>query len=490
MINKENMKKPQRDLFDFLENIIKKKYNNLVLECFLKFSNKTIFEKTMKRIFKGQDEFDCDEYSLNLKKIEFIISELQKLKKKKKKKTEKKLKKVGEKCTKDEECKGKGCCDKGKCEKGNKKVCKNKGKPEKKKPMKKNKLTEEDCKQWEKNKKKIKNDKIINIKNGKPIKYTKKNGDLTKKVNDIDKECEKIMKKSHYKSQIPKKKSPHLKKTPILIYEELYDDEEECKKDDHCKSKCCKDNKCVNNEICKVEKKIIYFIKNLTNKVGKINDEQIQIRYLKLEVKINKYYKNEIPREVENHLKLLKEKILNDPTPSPESSSSNKYIKLLDSYEAGNLNEYILEKIIKKYKIEIDISDQYEDTDDEEPNIYEKMIAISENKKAFNDKKIQNIINKNINNSNTFEEEIREKNKSLTPSVKSLTPSVKSLTPSVKSLTPSKNKLSEKSYKKISNDLKNNKLNQKDMDKILKNLNLKTQKEYLKDLILIGLNKI
>jgi len=46
----------------------------------------------------------------------------------------------------------------------------------------------------------------------------------------------------------------------------------------------------------------------------------------------------------------------------------------------------------------------------------------------------------------------------------------------------SKNVDLEKSYKKISNDLKNNKLNQKDMDKILKNLNLKTQKEYLKDL--------
>ena len=58
MINKENMKKSQKDLFDFLENIIKKKYNDLVLECFLKFENRTVFEKTMRRILKGKDEFD------------------------------------------------------------------------------------------------------------------------------------------------------------------------------------------------------------------------------------------------------------------------------------------------------------------------------------------------------------------------------------------------------------------------------------------------
>ena len=57
MINKENMKKSQKDLFDFLENIIKKKYNDLVLECFLKFENRTVFEKTMRRILKGKDEF-------------------------------------------------------------------------------------------------------------------------------------------------------------------------------------------------------------------------------------------------------------------------------------------------------------------------------------------------------------------------------------------------------------------------------------------------
>lgn len=93
MINKENMKKSQKDLFDFLENIIKKKYNDLVLECFLKFENRTVFEKTMRRILKGKDEFDCEEYKINLEQLEFIITELQKLKKKKRKKLKKKLKK-------------------------------------------------------------------------------------------------------------------------------------------------------------------------------------------------------------------------------------------------------------------------------------------------------------------------------------------------------------------------------------------------------------
>ena len=103
MINRENMKKPQRDLFDFLENIIKKKYNDLDLECFLKFKNKTVFEKTMKRILKGKDEFDCEEYKINLEQLEFIIAELQKLKKKMKKKIKKKQKKKKKKKRKKKE---------------------------------------------------------------------------------------------------------------------------------------------------------------------------------------------------------------------------------------------------------------------------------------------------------------------------------------------------------------------------------------------------
>ncbi len=223
------------------------------------------------------------------------------------------------------------------------------------------------------------------------------------------------------------------------------------------------------------------FIKKLNNKVNKGNNEKMQINFFKLEAKMNKHYKNEIPEEIEIHLNLLKEKILKDLEPSPSPSllsQSDKYIQLLDSYEAGDLKENILDKIIKKYNIEIDISNEYGDNDEEEANVFEKMIAISINKKAFNDKKIQNI----INNNNTFsEEEIQgKKNKSKTPLVKSLTPS--------KSKSPKKSP--KKSHKKILDDLKNNKLNQEEMDKILKNLNLKTQKEYLKELIMIGLDKI
>ena len=87
--------------------------------------------------------------------------------------------------------------------------------------------------------------------------------------------------------------------------------------------------------------------------------------------------------------------------------------------------------------------------------------------------------------SQTFsEEEIQKKSKSKTP------PKSKSKTPpKSKSKTPPKS-IPKKSHKKILDDLKNNKLNQEDMDNILKNLNLKTQKEYLKELIIIGLNKL
>ena len=320
MINKENMKKPQRDLFDFLENIIGKKYNDLVLECFLKFKNKTVFEKTMKRILKGKDEFDCEEYELNLEQLEFIIAELQKLKKKNKKKIEKKtekkekkkgrakkekkeLKKVGEECTKDEECKGKGCCDKGKCEKGNKKVCKNKGK------------------------------------------------------------------KSHSKPQISKKKShplpPSLKKTPApIIDEELYKDGEDCKIDDHCKSKCCKNNQCVSGSICKdekknkkikkklikkdlekkerlkkyelFEKKSIGYIKDLTGQINRRDEfgkphrtkKQMMKAYRKLYGKIKDVFNDrfaghsqgwiidQIPIEIKRQLDFLKERIIMDKSPS------------------------------------------------------------------------------------------------------------------------------------------------------------------------------
>ena len=603
MINKENMKKAQRDLFDFLENIIKKKYDDLVLECFLKFKNKTVFEKTMKRILKGKDPFDCDEYKINLDQLEFIIAELQKLKKKKKKKSDKKsddkkklkkvgdkctkdeeckgkgccdkgkcekgnkkvcknkgkpesanakkkLKKVGDKCTKDEECKGKGCCDKGKCEKGNKKVCKNKGKPESanaKKTEKKNKLTKEDCEQWEKNKKNIKNDKVINIKNGKPIKYAKKNGNVTKKVSEINKECDKVIKKSPPK---PKKSPP---KKPRKNLSNEYD-EDECKQEDDCDSKCCKNNQCVDGSICKQEKKnkkikekmekkliseekkamkraknyelfestAIGHIKDLTAQISRRNSKQMKSAYNKLLGKVLEVYNKrfldhaklnfnvgKIPIEIKRHLDFLQQRIIINktptPTPSPEPSQSPStlfetfYVKLMES----NPPEDLLDDIIKKYNIEFDFQTP--------PNNYQKMIAIAENYKAIHDKKIQDHMN-NISDSlrrdilriqeaefkalmdkekenKTFsEEEIEELSEIEEEEYESDFES-ESKSKS-KSKTPPKSKSLSKSNQKILDDLNNNKLNQEDMDKILKKLNLKTQKEYLKTLILIGLNKI
>ena len=406
------------------------------------------------------------------------------------------MKKVGEECTKDEECKGKGCCDKGKCEKGNKKVCKNKGK------------------------------------------------------------------KSHSKPQISKKKShplpPSLKKTPApIIDEELYKDGEDCKIDDHCKSKCCKNNQCVSGSICKdekknkkikkklikkdlekkerlkkyelFEKKSIGYIKDLTGQINRRDEfgkphrtkKQMMKAYRKLYGKIKDVFNDrfaghsqgwiidQIPIEIKRQLDFLKERIIMDkspsirnptpipPTPSPEPSQSpqtlfNKwYVKLMDS----SPSEDLLDDIIAKYNIQFDFQTP--------PNNYQKMIAITENYKAIHDNRIQDHMN-GITDSlkrdiirvqraeldalmakekeQTFsQEEIRgKKNKSKTPLVKSLTPS--------KSKSPKKSP--KKSHKKILDDLKNNKLNQEEMDKILKNLNLKTQKEYLKELIIIGLDKI
>ena len=218
---------------------------------------------------------------------------------------------------------------------------------------------------------------------------------------------------------------------------------------------------------------------------------------------------DQIPIEIKRQLDFLKERIIMDkspsirnptpipPTPSPEPSQSpqtlfNKwYVKLMDS----SPSEDLLDDIIAKYNIQFDFQTP--------PNNYQKMIAITENYKAIHDNRIQDHMN-GITDSlkrdiirvqraeldalmakekeQTFsQEEIRgKKNKSKTPLVKSLTPS--------KSKSPKKSP--KKSHKKILDDLKNNKLNQEEMDKILKNLNLKTQKEYLKELIIIGLDKI
>jgi len=749
MINKENMKKPQRDLFDFLENIIKKKYNDLVLECFLKFKNKTVFEKTMKRILKGKDEFECDEYKINLEQLEFIIAELQKLKKKKKKKspikkTTKKIpedecpicyktpplsnpmqtecghifckkcihlaleknlncpmcrkkcdmkklkklptakerkekqekedkkekerkekqekedkkekenkckiclesiskkekkeipcghifhkdcikrwgqignkkcpickkdirknkekkekkekekknkgkknkgKKVGEDCTKDEECKGKGCCDKGKCEKGNKKVCKNK--------------------------------------------------DLLQKFMKIP----------------PKKKSP--------VTRDYYD-ENECKTEDDCPSKCCKDNQCVDDSVCKREKgkqkmiedqeeydsakkketklikkyqkfemKAIAAMKNLADKVDKPLQKHSKLEhslrllslYRKALKKILKHYNenyggekagkvewewDEIPKEIQKHIDFAKERIFDITSSTPISDKSrerneklaeletniinkeyNKIIKngiikqeniinvaedgnclfnsivgflhyeinkkKLSKKEEGKLAKELREKMtswmlknknikIKKldmtlenYIQEMEINDENRNIPDSIQNFKQYLKWIGKNNQwggqgeitvlAMKFKRSIIIFDRNhkplvnlghiIPNSDpiilyyrgtvsdgdhyqyygenheenndsdseeekeqTFsEEEIQQKSKSKTP-------------PKSKSKTPPKSKSPKKSHKKILDDLKNNKLNQEDMDNILKNLNLKTQKEYLKELIIIGLNKM
>ena len=537
MINKEDMKKAQLNLFDFLENIIKKKYNKLDLECFLKFKNRTIFEKTMKRILKGKDEFECEEYKMTFETLEYIIEELQKLKKKKKPK--KKPKKKDEK--KDEK------------------------KPKKKPKKKSEKLSKEDCKEWEENKKNIKNGKVININNGKEIKYTKKNGDLTKKVLDINKECEKT---KSVKKMLTKKLSPPLPKNlrkspmtpkPIKSKKKLSPplpknlrkspmtpkpkskkkmindfDEDECKTQDDCDSKCCRNNKCVSGSICKKEKKeneefekiqkqiekedkkdkklrhsyehfetkVIGHIKDLTSQLGRNNIKKIISKKNKLEKKMLSIYNqkfagtsqafiiNVIPTEIQRHFDFLNQRIKfltpepqKSKTPTPESEDSpgtlfdKYYIKLMDSNPPTSL----LDKIIRKYKIQFDFNSP--------PNKYQKMIGISENFKAINDSRIQKYINGSgipdeiVNEMSTF----TDKDISNLGEIEEI---VEEIVEPEQKKSVSKSKPLPVTHTKILKDLNDNKLNQEDMDKILKKLNLKTQKEYLKELILIGLNKL
>ena len=537
MINKDDMKKAQRDLFDFLENNIKKKHKNLVLECFLKFKNRTTFEKTMKRILKGKDEFECEEYKMTFPVLEYIIDELQKLKKKKKIK-----KKEPE-------------------EKSKKEKPKNKPKPKKKSE----KLNKEDCKKWEENKKNVKNGKVININNGKEIKYTKKDGNLTKKVMDINKECEKIKSKKSPK-KLPKKKSekktPPLPKNlrkspltpkPIKSKKKLSPDvdEDECKTQDDCDSKCCKDNQCVSGSICKKEQeqerdeanfkkqmiknnkkaknlrksyehfemKVIGHIKDLTSQMGRNNLKKILFKKKKLEKKMLSLYNskfagtsqifviNIIPDEIQRHLDFLNQRIKfltpepqksKTPIPEPEDSPGTLferyYVQLMDSNPPSSL----LDKIVRKYNIQFDFESP--------PNRYQKMIAISENFKAVNDPRIQKYINGSgipdtvVNEMSTFSDEeianlgeVEEIVESLPKKKSKLVVNTRNISPlqtNFKSKTPSKSKSHSKTHQKILDDLKNNQLNQEDMDKILKKLNLKTQKEYLKELILIGLNKL
>jgi len=399
MINKENMKKAQKDLFDFLEKIIKKKYDDLVLECFLKFKSKTVFEKTMRRILKGKDEFECEEYSITLSQLQYIIDELQKLKKKRKKKSpkksndkkekkkKKKLKKVGEDCKEDTECKGKGCCDKGKCEKGNKKVCKNKGKPEKKdnkKIKKTDKLTKEDCEEWEKNKKNVKNDKVINIKNGKSIKYTKKNGEPTKKVDDINKECEKIMKKTSpfAKPKVPKRrkrtkkklKTSPPKKTPVKIKKKS--PVKTKKKSPEKKNKLTEvdlEQQIIINTLNKkyeyFEKKSIDHIAGLAAQIDiKGNKKQVIDAYRKLYKRIRDFFNNkfagnskdwiynQIPIKIRKELGLLKDKIfrkfMKSPPKSPVNVPYNPLLHTTDEEREQNelLAQLETDDLNKEYK--------------------------------------------------------------------------------------------------------------------------------------------
>ena len=430
MINTETMMKPQKDLFDFLENIIQKKYNDLILECFLKFKNKTIFEITMKRILKGKDEFDCDEYKITLIQVKYIVDELQKLKK-----NNKKIKKVESKKV------------------VSKKVESNKTE----------KLNKEDCEKWEQNKKNIKNGKIINIKNGKKINYTTKNGDLTKKVNDINKECGEVQseKKSiKVLAPLPKKIPliPQLPKTPksIKSNKKIYNsfDQDECKVQDDCDSKCCKNNQCVSSSICKKEQKEKEKDDNMKKQIEKNNkaEKKLRIDYNSFEKKIISLIKDLTGKLGRKNI----DKIISD-----KEKIEEKTLNVYNEKFAGTTQAFIINKI--PFEIQRHLNFLNESIKKLTPRSKKSKTPKSqviEEIQTFSDEEIEDSKEETLNK--------LSKNKSLDKKIK----------------------IDKKYQKKILDDLKENKLNKDDMDLILKKLNLKTHKEYLKELILIGLNKI
>lgn len=197
---------------------------------------------------------------------------------------------------------------------------------------------------------------------------------------------------------------------------------------------------------------------------------------------------NKIPNEIQRHLDFLNERI-QFLTPEPQKSKTPKkspeledspstlfdkyYVKLMDSNPPNSL----LDKIIQKYNIQFDF--------DSPANKYQKMIAISENFKAINDSRIQKYIN-----GSGIPDEVVDKMSTFTDKDISKLGEIEEIKEKEEKVESKKEKSLSKSHSKILKDLNDNKLNQEDMDKILKDLNLKTQKEYLKELILIGLNKL
>jgi ABC-type antimicrobial peptide transport system permease subunit len=409
------MKKPQEKIFEFLKKI-KTKHPNLELNCFMKFKNMTIFEKTMRRISKGKDELECDEYKITLDEIKYIIEKLdeqkkKKIKKKKIKKKEKKEKKEKTPEPKKPEpkkpepkkpepkkqkthrvqelkkiCKEKGIKGYSKLKKVELlKKCLNEEKPktpepkiQKTKPKIQKPLTKEECGKWEQNKKNIINKKIINIKTNKPINYLKKNGELTKKAKEIDDECTKFISKSN---------SSVAKKPQKPIVSEAYDQD-------------------------------------------------------------------------------------------------NAYMQILSMATKNNLEE-ILDEVIEKYQLKGD-----QDIE-EELNIYEKMLIVSASQIAFNDKLIQNFFKK----PEPKKQKTPEPKKQKTPELKNNSEDDDAkMSELPEDEEPKTQKTPEPKFKQnqieILEKIKNNQLKKNDMNDILKKINLKTQIEYLKELILIGLNKL
>ena len=392
-IDKTNMKKPQLKLFDFLEKL----NLNIDLNCFLKFKNMTDFKKTFNRIYKDKDEFECDEYNLNLDQIKKIVDNFEEKPVKKTKKTKKSInikKKTPLPSNLDTDVSGFEDMVPSKQKTQNNKISKKKSK----KSNKSKNLTKEECDDINKQKKNNKNNKIKDPKTGREIKYKNKDGSITKKVKDLDEECKKYEKKS-----IKKIKTKNIS---------LDIDEDECKVDNDCKSNCCINNKCVDGKICKKlkqDEQILFILKDLI-----VDLENFTIRIDESNVEFKKR-KNDFINYVEKQLQLLKR-------------------------------------------------DMYYDDEKDEEKIYNNLV------KTFNN----------------FKKDMKSPKKESSKKESPKKESPKKITPKKES----PKKITPKEFEKIKIQVERNELTKDDYNTILKKLNLKTQKDYLKEILLIGLKNI
>ena len=255
------------------------------------------------------------------------ILEIKKKSPKPKKVKKSKQKKVGETCSEDSECKGKGCCANGVCEKGNKKVCKDKSKKSKtppkksktppKKPAKKSAKKVDTVDSIKEEIEKLRNKIVDTEDKKKEEKYIKKIEKLTKKLVKLEK------KKPSKKAA--KKSSPKGLTTDEKIKKKQFCDDWEDSK------KSIKDNKVMNPKT-----KRTVAIGSRTYK--KFDKECEDIKDILKDVKISKKVKKVEGKsadilfceEIKENMKNMKDgKVFNPKTNRMVSANSRTFKKIV-----------------------------------------------------------------------------------------------------------------------------------------------------------------